>query len=58
MIWKLLEQEVRDIASKAIGNPQLVLMERGATYDTNDYLNSWFAPSALESLLAYRALIS
>jgi len=54
---ELLEQEVKDIANKAIGNPQLVLMERGGTYNTSEYLSSWFAPPALESLLAYRALI-
>ncbi len=54
---ELLEQEVRDIANKATGNPQQVLMERGKTYNTSEYLSSWFAPPALESLLAYRALI-
>ena len=53
----LLEREVKDIASKSISKPQLVLMERGAAYTASDYLSSWFAPSALESLLAYRALI-
>ena len=52
-----LEQEVRDIANKAIGNPQQVLMKRGGTNSTSEYLSSWFAPPALESLLAYRALI-
>ena len=52
-----LEQEVRDIANKAIGNPQQVLMKRGGTNNTSEYLSSWFAPPALESLLAYRALI-
>jgi len=54
---ELLEQEVRDIANKAIGNPQQVLMKRGGTNSTSEYLSSWFAPPALESLLAYRALI-
>ena len=55
---ELLEREVRDIASKSIAEPQLVMMERGATYGASEYLGSWFAPTALESLLAYRALIS
>lgn len=55
---ELLEREVRDIASKSIAEPQLVMMERGATYGASEYLSSWFAPTALESLLAYRALIS
>ena len=54
---ELLEHEVRDIASRSIAEPQLVMMERGATYGANEYLGSWFAPTALESLLAYRALI-
>ena len=55
---KLLEQEVSDIVRRATAEPQEVLLERGAAYDTSEYLNSWFAPTALESLLAYRALIS
>ncbi len=54
---ELLEREVRDIASKSIADPQLVMMERAATYGASEYLGSWFAPAALESLLAYRALI-
>ena len=54
---ELLEREVRDIASKSIADPQLVMMERDAIYGTSEYLSSWFAPTALESLLAYRALI-
>ena len=54
---ELLEREIRDIASRAIAEPQGVLLERNSVYSTNEYLNSWFAPAALESLLAYRALI-
>ena len=54
---ELLEREIRDIASRAIADPQGVLLERSSVYSTSEYLNSWFAPAALESLLAYRALI-
>lgn len=57
---ELLEREIRDIANRSIGNPQPVLTERGGTYNTSEYLSSWFAPAALEALealLAYRALI-
>ncbi|MYE54219.1 MAG: site-specific DNA-methyltransferase [Chloroflexi bacterium] len=53
----LLEREIRDIVSKSSVEPQMVLLERGKTYNTSEYLSSWFAPPALESLLAYRALI-
>ena len=53
----LLEREIKDISLRSTAEPQGVLLERGAAYSTNEYLNSWFAPAALESLLAYRALI-
>ena len=53
----LLESEINDIVGKAISKHQLILMERGAAYGVSEYLSSWFAPPALESLLAYRALI-
>ena len=53
----LLEREIKDIVRRATAEPQGILLERGATYDTSEYLRSWFAPPALESLLAYRALI-
>ena len=53
----LLEGEIKDISRRATAEPQGILLERGATYDTGEYLRSWFAPAALESLLAYRALI-
>lgn len=55
---ELLEHEIRDIANRSIVEPQGTLLERGAAYGTSEYLSSWFAPAALESLLAYRALIS
>ena len=54
---ELLEHEIRDIASRTFAEPQGVLLERGSTYNTSEYLRSWFAPAALESLLSYRALI-
>ena len=53
----LLEREIKDIVHKATADSQSLLLERGIPYDTSEFLNSWFAPSALESLLAYRALI-
>ena len=54
---ELLEFEINAIVSKTISEPRLILTESGATYNTSDYLSSWFASSALESLIAYRALI-
>lgn len=54
---ELLEQEVSDILGRVLSDPQMALMERGAPYSTSEYLSSWFAPPALESLLTYRALI-
>ena len=53
-----VEREVLDVLSKAIPEPQLVLLEPRAAYDTNDYLASWYAPKALETLLAYQAVIN
>lgn len=53
----LLESEINDILSKTLSEPQLILLERNALYQPSDYLKSWFAPTALESLLAYQALI-
>ena len=51
-----MSSEVRDIANRSIQcSPQIVLMERGGTYNTSEYLSSWFAPAALESLLAYQS---
>ena len=54
----LLEREIKDIVHKATADSQSLLLERGIPYGASEYLNSWFAPPALESLLAYRALIS
>ena len=54
---ELLEREVKDIVHRATDDSQSLLLERGIPYGESEYLNSWFAPSALESLLAYRALI-
>ena len=53
----LLEREINDIVHRAAAEPQGALLERGVSYGASEYLNSWFAPPALESLLAYRALI-
>ena len=56
---ELLEFEVNDILSKALIDPQLPLsiFEERAAYHSENYLESWFAPSALQSLLSYQALI-
>ena len=54
---ELLEREIGDIVRSAAAEPQGILLERSRTYSTSEYLSSWFAPTALESLLAYRALI-
>ena len=54
---ELLEREIGDIVRRAAAEPQGILLERSRTYSTSEYLKSWFAPTALESLLAYRALI-
>lgn len=54
---KLLEFEINDILGKAQSPQQLALQEERAPYYLSDYLKSWFAPSALTSLLAYRELI-
>ncbi len=53
----VLESEINDILNRTLSEPQLVLLERNVPYQPSDYLNSWFAPTALESLLAYQALV-
>ena len=53
----LLESEISDILAKTLAEPQLTLLERKASYQPSEYLKSWFAPPALESLLAYQAFI-
>ena len=54
---ELLESEINDIVHKALSETQMVLLERRGAYQSSEYLQSWFAPSALEALLAYQALI-
>ncbi len=50
----LLEYEINDALKRALGTNQLSLLEQKAEYNVSDYLQSWFAPQALGSLLAYR----
>ncbi len=53
---ELLEFEVQDALNRVLSSPTLALRERKeALY--SGYLTSWFAPSALDSLLAYRSSI-
>ena len=52
-----LEFEIGDILGRATSSPQMRLLEEKPTYLTSEYLKSWFARSALESLIAYRELI-
>ena len=53
----LLEAEIHGILNRALSPRQPRILERAAPYHPSDYLRSWFAPSALESLLAYQSLI-
>lgn len=53
----VLEQEVRDICARAIGEGQSALFEGQAVYGANEYLAAWYAPQALSTLLLYRSLI-
>ena len=52
-----LEYEVTDILKRAVPDPQLVLLESGIPYHPSEFLIQWFAPEALQSLLAYQALV-
>ncbi|MDE2824074.1 MAG: DNA methyltransferase [Chloroflexota bacterium] len=54
----LLESEVHDALNRVLSKPALSLREEKAPYVPSDYLVSWFAPPALESLLRYQSLIS
>ena len=54
----LLEAEVNSILNRALPSRQLRILERAAPYHPSNYLYSWFAPPALESLLAYQLLVS
>ena len=53
----LLESEVHDALNRVLSKPALPLREVEAPYSPSDYLASWFAPPALQSLLRYQALI-
>ena len=53
----LLEFEINDALNRALGASQLSLLEESVEYHLNDYLSAWFAPKALDSLLAYRKAI-
>ena len=53
----LLESEVHDALNRVLLKPALSLREEKAPYVPSDYLVSWFAPPALESLLRYQALV-
>ena len=54
----LLESEVHDALNRVLLKPALSLREEKAPYVPSDYLVSWFAPSALESLLRYQSLVN
>ena len=54
----LLESEVHDALNRVLSKPALALREERAPYVPSDYLVSWFAPRALESLLRYQSLIN
>ena len=53
----LLEREVHDALNRTLSKPAMTLLEEKAPYSPSDFLASWFAPSALDSLLKYQALI-
>ena len=53
----LLESEVHDALNRALSKSALPLCEARTANLHSDYLEAWFAPSALESLLRYKALI-
>ena len=52
-----LEFEINDILTRAVSTHQRRLMEHSVAYRPSEYLTTWFAPNALESLLAYQSLI-
>ena len=53
----LLETEVTEILERALSPYQPRLAEKYPLYHHSTYLSEWFAPSALQSLLAYQSLI-
>ena len=55
---ELLEFEIHDALNRRLSQPALALREhQKAPYHPSDYLTSWFAPPALESLLSYQSFI-
>ena len=54
---ELLEFEINDIVTRALSTHQRRMMEHTAAYRPSEYLAAWFAPEALQSLLAYQSLI-
>ncbi|MDE2931548.1 MAG: class I SAM-dependent methyltransferase [Chloroflexota bacterium] len=52
-----LEFEIGDILNRVASTKQMRLLEEKPSYHSSEYLNSWFAPPALKSLIAYRELI-
>ncbi|MBI4338953.1 MAG: class I SAM-dependent methyltransferase [Chloroflexi bacterium] len=53
-----LEREIRNILQRSEGENQLRLLERTALYVASSYLADWYAPEALQELLAYKRLIA
>ena len=54
---ELLEFEVHDALNRTLAKPTLPMREQKAPYLPNNYLASWFAPAALESLLRYQSIM-
>ena len=55
---ELLEYEVYDAMNHGLSRPAMALRDlRKSPYSASEYLKSWFAPPALETLLAYQASI-
>ena len=55
---ELLEFEIHDALNRGLSQPSLALREhQKAPYHPSEYLTSWFAPAALESLLSYQSSI-
>ena len=53
----LLDYEAKDILNRTLKTGQLRLAEPRPPYHPNEYLTSWYAPDALQALLAYERLI-
>ena len=53
----LLEFEVHDALNRALSKPALLLRDGRTSYESSNYLEAWFAPPALHSLLSYRSLM-